>query len=90
MKFYSFKNFTKALLFLFSILVIMPAIKNALLAKTYFPEWICRYYHDNTVPEIIIEKLKSLDNTELIFIEKLNKPCSCNRRGYLVWGNYRL
>ena len=46
------------------------AIKNALLAKKYFPEWICRYYYDNTVPYQIIEKLKSLDNTELIFIEK--------------------
>ena len=46
------------------------AIKNALLAKKYFPEWICRYYYDNTVPEIIIEKLNSFDNTELIFIEK--------------------
>ena len=46
------------------------AIKNALLARKYFPEWICRYYYDNTVPEIIIEKLNSFDNTELIFIEK--------------------
>ena len=46
------------------------AIKNAILAKKYFPEWICRYYYDNTVPEIIIDFLKSLDNTELVFIEK--------------------
>ena len=46
------------------------AIKNALLAKKYFPEWICRYYYDNSVPNEIIEKLNSLDNTELIFIEK--------------------
>tara|TARA_B100001093_G_scaffold329155_1_gene314154 strand:- start:2809 stop:3543 length:735 start_codon:yes stop_codon:yes gene_type:complete len=46
------------------------AIKNALLAKKYFPEWICRYYYDNTVPNEIIEKLNSFDNTELIFIEK--------------------
>ncbi len=46
------------------------SIKNALLAKKYFPEWICRYYYDNTVPNEIIEKLNSLDNTELFFIEK--------------------
>jgi hypothetical protein len=46
------------------------SIKNAILAKKYFPEWICRYYYDNTVPNEIIEKLKSLDNTELIFVEK--------------------
>jgi hypothetical protein len=46
------------------------AIKNALLAEKYFPGWICRYYYDNTVPNQIIEKLKSLNNTELIYIEK--------------------
>ena len=51
-------------------LYCIGAIKNALLAKKIFPEWICRYYYDNSVPEIIINYLKSLDNTELIYIEK--------------------
>lgn len=46
------------------------AVKNAILAKQYFPEWVCRYYYDNTVPTEIIAKLKSFDNTELIFVEK--------------------
>lgn len=46
------------------------AIKNALLAKKYFPEWICRYYYDSSVPEDIISKLASFDNTELEYIEK--------------------
>ena len=46
------------------------AIKNAILAKKFFPGWICRFYYDKSVPEIIINKLKELDNTELVFIEK--------------------
>lgn len=50
-------------------LYCIGAIKNALLAKKYFPGWICRYYYDESVPEIIIEYLKSLDNVELKFIE---------------------
>lgn len=54
-------------------LYCIGAIKNAILAKKYFPEWICRYYYDKSVPEIIINYLKSLDNVEVIFINELNK-----------------
>ena len=48
-------------------LYCIGAIKNALLAKKIFPGWICRYYYDVTVPKIIIDYLKNLDNTELIY-----------------------
>ena len=65
------------------IIYCIGAIKNAILAKKYFPEWICRYYYDNTVPEIIINYLKSLDNTELVFIEK---PSGSN--GWKVCGQF--
>jgi protein O-GlcNAc transferase len=51
-------------------LYCIGAIKNALLAKKIFPGWICRYYYDVTVPKIIIDYLKNLDNTELIYIEE--------------------
>lgn len=51
-------------------LYCIGAIKNAILAKKFFPSWICRFYYDKSVPEIIINKLKELDNTELVFIEK--------------------
>lgn len=51
-------------------LYCIGAIKNAILAKKFFPGWICRFYYDKSVPEIIINKLKKLDNTELVFIEK--------------------
>lgn len=66
------------------------AIKNALLAKKYFPEWICRYYYDNTVPNEIIEKLKSLDNTELIFIEKPSGAINWKLHGQfgMLWKFY--
>ena len=51
-------------------LYCIGAIKNAILAKKFFPGWICRFYYDKSVPEKIINKLKELDNTELVFIEK--------------------
>lgn len=51
-------------------LYCIGAVKNAILAKKFFPGWICRFYYDKSVPEIIINKLKELDNTELVFIEK--------------------
>ena len=41
------------------------AIKNADLAKTIFPDWVCRYYIGKSVPDNIISELKSRTNTEL-------------------------
>lgn len=35
------------------------AIKNVELAKKLMPDWICRFYVDNTVPDEIIYKLKN-------------------------------
>lgn len=34
------------------------AIKNLELSKKLMPDWICRYYIDNTVPYEIVDKLK--------------------------------
>lgn len=56
------------------------AIKNALLAKYFFPDWICRFYHDSSVPPCIIEYLKKLDNTELVFMSENNGPCNRYRQ----------
>lgn len=36
------------------------AIRNAELAASYFPGWICRYYVTSDVPEQIIQRLKDL------------------------------
>lgn len=48
------------------------AIKNAVLAKQIYPDWICRFHCDRTVPNEIIEKLKNLDNIELFTFENFN------------------
>lgn len=42
------------------------AIKNAELAKTFYPGWVCRFYYGTSVPKKIIDELKTFDNTELI------------------------
>lgn len=42
------------------------AIENALLAKDLYPDWICRFYYNYTVPEKIIKALSKLNNVELV------------------------
>lgn len=44
------------------------AIKNIELAKTIFPDWICRFYVGKSVPHEIIDKLKQHSNVELVFM----------------------
>jgi len=48
------------------------AIKNAILAKQIYPDWICRYHCDKSVPKDIIEKLKTFDNVEIFMFENYN------------------
>lgn len=43
------------------------AIKNAILAKDIYPEWKCRFYCANDVPNPIVFQLEVLDNTEVIY-----------------------
>lgn len=43
------------------------AIRNAELASTYFPGWVCRYYYTSDVPKEVLEKLKAL-GSELVSI----------------------
>ena len=46
------------------------AIKNALLAKIYYPDFECWFYiHKDTVPNKIIDNLSKLDNTVIIIKE---------------------
>jgi hypothetical protein len=42
------------------------ALCNAEAAKVVYPDWICRFYCGESVPEHIVEQLKSYDNTEVI------------------------
>ncbi len=39
------------------------AVRNAILAKTIYPDWICRYYIGKSVPENIVTELENFDNT---------------------------
>lgn len=36
------------------------AVRNVELAKRIYPDWVCRFYVDSSVPENCVEKLKSL------------------------------
>ena len=42
------------------------AIRNAQLAMELYPGWQCRYYIGRSVPNIVVEELKSYPNTELV------------------------
>ena len=46
------------------------AIRNAELAKEYYPDWECRFYLANTVPKDILDQLNRFDNVKLVFMEK--------------------
>ncbi len=45
------------------------AIKNAELAKTIFPNWICRFYVGKSIPNEIINRLQQFSNVELVFMD---------------------
>ncbi len=45
------------------------AIKNAEIAQTLFPDWICRIFIDNTVPTYYIERMMELPNVELAQVD---------------------
>lgn len=62
-------------------LYCIGAIKNALLAKKIFPDWICRFYYDTTVPKIVIEYLNKLDNTELVLMNDYDIQSSFYKKG---------
>lgn len=48
----------------------LGAIKNAILAKIYYPDFECWFYiHKDTVPNEIIDNLLKLDNSVIIFKE---------------------
>jgi hypothetical protein len=45
------------------------AIENAKLAKTIYPDWICRFYVGTSTPDEIWDELYDMDNTEMIDME---------------------
>lgn len=45
------------------------AIKNADLAPTLYPGWICRFYVDQTVPSEVVNQLKARSHVEVIQLD---------------------
>jgi hypothetical protein len=43
------------------------ALKNAAMAPTVYPDWICRFYVDHTVPKDILYNLEENSNVEIIY-----------------------
>ncbi len=48
----------------------LGAIKNADLAKTIYPDWICRYYIGRSTPFSIVEELAKRNNTEIFLMSE--------------------
>lgn len=46
------------------------AIRNAELALTIYPDWVCRYYIGKSTPKEIINKLSDFENTELLILNE--------------------
>ena len=55
------------------------AICNAELAKIIYPDWICRFYCGETVPEQIINQLKEFENVEVVHMLENTKY------SYMMW-----
>jgi hypothetical protein len=45
---------------------VVNAVVNCFLAKSVYPDWICRFYVDHTTPAGIIQAIKTFDNTEVV------------------------
>ena len=58
------------------------AIINAAIAQKVYKGWIVRYYVDNTVPENIINTLKSFDNVEVVQMTSIRNPAGSER---MLW-----
>lgn len=55
------------------------AVKNAELAKSIYPDWICRYHVGSTTPSSYIEQLEKHENVEVILRRE-----NCNWTG-MFW-----
>ena len=58
---------------------LIGALRNAKLAKTIYPEWVCRFYVGACVPLPIIFQLEDMDNVEVV-----RKPTIGDWRG-MFW-----
>jgi len=54
----------------------LGALKNAELALTIYPGWVCRYYVHRNVDPIIVGLLENFPNVEIIYLENLELAMS--------------
>jgi len=47
------------------------ALKNAELARTIYPDWVCRFYVGKSVPFPFIYQLKSMNNVEVVEMDEM-------------------
>ena len=55
------------------------AICNAELAKIIYPDWICRFYCGISVPQNIIDTLKTYSNVEVVIMDETQKY------SFMIW-----
>lgn len=46
------------------------ALRNVVLAKTIYPDWICRFYIGKSVPKDIIDALRQNNNVEIVEMDE--------------------
>ncbi|MDU8923849.1 hypothetical protein RYD26_02775 [Pasteurellaceae bacterium LIM206] len=51
------------------------AVLNAKLAKLIYPQWTCRFYVDQSVPENVVERLR-LNNAEVVYVNEEQQKIS--------------
>ena len=55
------------------------AICNVEIAKIIYPDWICRFYYGDSVPDDIVKKLKSFENVEIV------RMIEDSKTNYMTW-----
>jgi protein O-GlcNAc transferase len=63
------------------------ALENALVAKKLYPDFICRFYIGQNVILDVINKLKELDNVEIVYINKHKKIANTLNRFLPMYEN---
>jgi hypothetical protein len=63
------------------------ALENALVAKKLYPDFICRFYIGQNVILDVINKLKDLDNVEIVYINKHKKIANTLNRFLPMYEN---
>ncbi|TNG91835.1 hypothetical protein FHQ28_11175 [Pasteurellaceae bacterium USgator11] len=50
-----------------------PAVMNAELRARIYPDWICRFYIDDSVPQAVVQRLTHYDAVEIVYVSTEQK-----------------